>query len=182
MFAEIVLPSWLLPVGGIIFVVGVATAILIALKKSMDALAKWIPFSGEGVPEGMTYYPADESVKVDVKRLTEVVVKAVECLDALGPWEKGFVMHELRGVGIKVNAVERWPTEAGQNVWGQAVPMVSVVIVGPRFLALAHEFAHVLEFRAKTGYVDMNHEKWRENGIYEACTQFETWLMKTEGP
>lgn len=60
-------------------------------------------------------------------------------------------------------------------VTGQCSFQQDLIIVGPSFLAMCHEFAHMVEWSID-GMIDHTHTGWEVRGINKACRGFESTI------
>lgn len=163
---------------------GLALIFLLSLANTTREDSRWAPLSGPGVPEAVLFHAID--TQLDVRKLVVAVARAVDALNEHGPWERGIVSAALKGVKIQVQPFERWPTqEVGEEseAINQALAQLvkaKKVCVGPRFIGLAHELAHVVEHRT-TGIIDHTHVSWTPKGIQKAVDGYEAWSV-SPGP
>lgn len=123
------------------------------------------------------FKPLLETDAVDAALLDEAMKHACIFLDTLGPYRDGYVYTALEGVKVIVHNADSFFSVSHQIVAGESYVDEHAVAVGPRFVALAHEFGHLVEFQ-KTHSIDYLHHAWGGNGFFAAQDAYEEWLSR----
>ena len=124
------------------------------------ALAKWRPIADTG----LFFLPE----QIDETSLAFAVRRSAFVLFTHGPWQPADVWRAIDKWKISVRPTLKWISE-GKLVAGQTNTAMGVVEVGSDLAALAHELAHVCEFKLQ-GFTDDAHKTWASRGL--------TWAEK----